>query len=645
MLIFGCAENQSPVEPENPNDIINQPPSITSLLANPTSIKKGDSTVITAEVDNEENEQLQFAWESDFGFFTESDSEATITWIAPEDTGIFSVKLVVSDSTNSVEDSVNIFVEVDTLHLIGSLSGLLLDSTYIVDGDIIVEQGDSLIIEPGAELLFTGYYSLTIDGYLNASGLSTDSITFKSYGNCDNWGGIYFTLDSDSSSHLEYCIVMEAFSGVTCISSVSLLRSSFINNEEEGVKFCSSNPSIEYCTISGNSSNNESGGIHIYNSSPRIFGCVISNNYAEEGGGIYCTGSNGSIENCTINGNSSEHDGAGIYLKDSSPSIQNCIFLDNSIIEFATGGGIACDNNSCPQILNCSFNNNHASRGGGIGCDGHSHPSIEDCYFQDNYGGYGGGISFKSSSSASIINCNINNNSSYIGGGIYNDGGGESYVEKCIINYNSADINGGGINIEGGSDNSFLFTDCEIIGNTCEEKGGGIYCQQMNFTIERCVIANNSAGISGGGLQFRFSDNISINNCTIAGNYSGSSDCINTFVNDIISISNTIISDNSGGLFYENVDLTVITHCDFYNNSQNFLDVNIAGIGEFITFNANGDSCDVYQNIYLNPNYVSPIDNNWNLQGNSPCIDAGLPSSSLDPDGTIADIGAFYYGQ
>jgi len=29
----------------------------------------------------------------------------------------------------------------------------------------------------------------------------------------------------------------------------------------------------------------------------------------------------------------------------------------------------------------------------------------------------------------------------------------------------------------------------------------------------------------------------------------------------------------------------------------------------------------------------------------SPCIDAGDPTSPLDPDGTIADMGAFYYAQ
>jgi hypothetical protein len=36
---------------------------------------------------------------------------------------------------------------------------------------------------------------------------------------------------------------------------------------------------------------------------------------------------------------------------------------------------------------------------------------------------------------------------------------------------------------------------------------------------------------------------------------------------------------------------------------------------------------------------------NYHLQEESPCIDAGDPASSLDPDGTTADMGAYYYDQ
>jgi hypothetical protein len=68
-------------------------------------------------------------------------------------------------------------------------------------------------------------------------------------------------------------------------------------------------------------------------------------------------------------------------------------------------------------------------------------------------------------------------------------------------------------------------------------------------------------------------------------------------------------------------------------------------LGVLNSVNINGDSWDIYHNIFLDPMFVNPDSDDFNLQWNSPCIDAGDPESPLDPDSTIADIGAFYYDQ
>jgi hypothetical protein len=71
----------------------------------------------------------------------------------------------------------------------------------------------------------------------------------------------------------------------------------------------------------------------------------------------------------------------------------------------------------------------------------------------------------------------------------------------------------------------------------------------------------------------------------------------------------------------------------------------LAGFCELDTININGDSCDYYHNITKHPRMVDPDNADYHLQEISPCIDAGDPASPMDPDSTIADIGALYFNQ
>ena len=50
-------------------------------------------------------------------------------------------------------------------------------------------------------------------------------------------------------------------------------------------------------------------------------------------------------------------------------------------------------------------------------------------------------------------------------------------------------------------------------------------------------------------------------------------------------------------------------------------------------------------NVYADPRFVSLDNMDLNLLPDSPCIDAGDPDFPEDPDGTRADMGAFYFHQ
>ena len=108
------------------------------------------------------------------------------------------------------------------------------------------------------------------------------------------------------------------------------------------------------------------------------------------------------------------------------------------------------------------------------------------------------------------------------------------------------------------------------------------------------------------------------------------------------SVSNCIHSNIGTWSSYALYGVGEVTYSDFYGDC-NSISGGPAGFGELTTVNTNDDSCDVYSNIFLDPLFVGSDD--FHLTEYSPCIDAGDPASPLDPDGTIADMGAYYFHQ
>ncbi len=162
-----------------------------------------------------------------------------------------------------------------------------------------------------------------------------------------------------------------------------------------GAVFCRrSSPTIQDCTITGNSTESEGGGIWCYQSSPSIIDCTISDNVAlppyAEGGGIFCFAeSSPTITRCTISGNTSAKSGGGIYCRFScSPVISDCVIADNST--GYNGGAILLDEDSAPIMTNCMILGNTASqRGGGMACYG-SAPTLANCTVAYNDAGTAG---------------------------------------------------------------------------------------------------------------------------------------------------------------------------------------------------------------------------------------------------------------
>lgn len=455
----------------------------------------------------------------------------------------------------------------------GPQSGIWIsDYIYKVIGDIFVNNGDSLIIQPGVTVKFMDYYSFTISGKLIAEGTENDSILFTS-GKAtpfpDDWNQIKLDISSDSNSIISYAKIKYAYIGILCDNSSPTISNNTINNNHHAGIYPQnfSSPTISHNTISNNNnsgiycmdscsptisnnniSNNNSYGIVCQNSSSATISdnTIINNRYP----GISCLSSSPTVNNNNINNNSN-----GVYCSSSysSPTINNNTISNN---EF---NGISCQNYSSPIISNNNISSNECD---GILCD-NSFPTIS--------------------------NNNISNN-----------------------NYN------------------------------------GIYCWDSSSpTISYNTISNNEFD----GIRCKYFSSPTISNNTISSNIDNGIYCMDYSSPNIL---NNILYDNLAGILSEDLSPSSLEYNLFWFNSTVGSGNLPPYFGQIITVNVNGDSCDTYYNLFMDPLFEDPSNGDYHLswdnyptQDNtmSPCIDAGDPSSPLDPDGTIADMGAYYFDQ
>ncbi len=331
----------------------------------------------------------------------------------------------------------------------------------------------------------------------------------------------------------------------------------------------------------------------------------------------------------------------GIYISRSSPRISHCLIQHN----FATyrGAGIACFDGAAPQINDCWIYSNSAidepfRYGGGIAV-AHSTPQFNRCLISNNSSTYGGGGVFADSANLVMNECIISDNVALFGGGIFSRGPGGT-LNDCMIQNNTAEQGGGG----GYLRSLIRLNRCWIRGNVASY-GGGISCPFYAAWLDHCVIWQNSAGI-GGGVMCESSEP-AIFNCTIVENSAPSGAGIGIH-NAAPYVNSTVVASSvgSGCLVSGNSALASISYSNSYGNSSgNYEIIGTApdGLGLNSEININEDSCDVYQNISIDPALVNAGQGDFHLLETSPCVHAGDPERPPDPDGTITDIGAFPY--
>jgi len=209
-------------------------------------------------------------------------------------------------------------------------------------------------------------------------------------------------------------------------------------------------------------------------------------------------------------------------------------------------------------------------------------------------------ITICSSGHVDIVHSAIRDNDGYAGGGVFLDQawGADLTLSRCSISHNNASYAGGGI----------------FGGGTC--------------TIEYCVIAENlaygSEYDSGGGARIDSQyDPVVFDHCTFSRNEGWYGEGLTIFWSSLVTVANCIFEGHPGLALGNSSYNTVVSYCDFYNNLSDVACLAPPGFGVLVQANANGDSCDVYHDIFLDPLFCDPDAENLSLAANSPCRDAG----------------------
>ncbi len=210
------------------------------------------------------------------------------------------------------------------------------------------------------------------------------------------------------------------------------------------------------------------------------------------------------------------------------------------------------------------------------------------------------------------------------------------------------------------------FTRCKFI-QSIVVNTSGFSCQGciLPLYIRESRILNgiNTGGTTGG------NNVVIIHNSIITGNRIVCREMYNCIVYDVdnqstLFISMSVLPKIYNTIFYSNNNTKIIDkenwtvqNCCFYDNGIVYNGSN-SYFGDYIATNNNGDSIDIYGNIFVDPMLADTANNNFHLVTGSPCIDVGDNLSvvdTIDFDGNwrvadgngdsqyIVDIGPYEY--
>ena len=349
-------------------------------------------------------------------------------------------------------------------------------------------------------------------------------------------------------------------------------------------------------------------GFTVTNGATSGFGTDTTND--QSGAGVWCQSTNANISNCVLAHCYANGLGGGAF----SGTLNNCTISGDTA--FLSGGGAYSAN-----LNNCIVQSNQLIQGSGGG--GAAFGTLSNCLLTWNYAPGSGGGAFAST----LYNCVISNNTAGNGGGV-----AMGFANNSIISSNSARLNG-----SGGGAYSNVLNNCVVQNNLTAGNGGGAFASRLTS----CIVSNNSANNGGGTYIGTMTNSLVLGNTATTeggGAWTGNSDP----VYNCTIVSNT--ASASGGV-REGICVNSII---YFNNAGS----NPNGHPLIVSHTCMTPLQSGTGNITNDPLFVDPLNGNFHLQSNSPCINSGSNASvsvAVDLDGFpriaggTVDMGAYEF--
>jgi len=343
------------------------------------------------------------------------------------------------------------------------------NAPYLVTGNVLVNEGVNLTVEPGVTVWFSDTRALQVQGGLTALGTAVQPITFTSWhvqGQPGDWGAIAF---SDTA-------VDATFDDAGNYLGGSALQHATVEYAGGGsFDYAVDAPHtavyVDHCTIQ----HNGTGGLRVGGN-----GNYITDNYVHDNTN---TGMANDGASAVITGNTASNNG-GTGISNSG----NSVTLDANVVN--NNGGDGMSNSGTSAIIS----DNTANSNGSAGISNSSAATI-DSNIAENNGGYG----IANNGAATISENSISGNN----GGINNDSSSAVIESNAILNNtgNGLDNSGASViarrNVISGNVGGITWSEDgdiaynTIISNTADGDTGGIYVSAGYPTIHYNTIQHN----------------------------------------------------------------------------------------------------------------------------------------------------------